>query len=355
MNFSEKLLDWYHQNGRHDLPWQKKPTPYRVWISEIMLQQTQVNTVIPYYRRFMKSFPSLKVLALADIDYVLSHWSGLGYYARARNLHKTAQIIYNYYHGRFPKSVDALAKLPGIGHSTAGAIASFSMKLPATILDGNVKRVLTRYYAIAGWPEKTTINKKLWRIAKNNTPQKDTHFFNQAMMDLGATICVKNNPKCDLCPLNHECQAHLQSQEREFPTRKKRKSPKPTKSIYTLLLEREAGCLLLEKRPPMGIWGGLWAFPECAIDEDVEHYCQKRFMLEIKLKRSWKPIIHQFSHFSLEINPLLIDIFLSSKSVMDSDSLIWYKLDQSLPGGIAAPVKQLLGKYGESDESHHFL
>lgn len=346
-NFATHLLHWYYKYGRHDLPWQKNPTPYRVWISEIMLQQTQVTTVIPYYQRFMKSFPSLKSLALANVDNVLSHWSGLGYYARARNLHKTAKIIHENYRSQFPKNVEALAELPGIGLSTAGAIASFSMQIPATILDGNVKRVLSRFYAIED-------NTPLWELAKSNTPQKNAHHYNQAIMDLGATLCTRTKPKCMLCPFEKHCQAHQEHRETEFPIRKKSKQ-KPTKHTYLLLLRREEGDLLLEKRPPLGIWGGLWGFPECALDEKIESYCKKHFASRILNQQSWEIISHSFSHFSLEITPLLLDVSVSARCVMDSDARIWYKLGTSLPGGIAAPIKKLLKKYEDAYEPYSLL
>lgn len=354
MHFSSKLVRWYHKHGRHDLPWQKNPTPYRIWISEIMLQQTQVTTVIPYYQCFMKSFPSLKSLAQADIDRVLSHWSGLGYYARARNIHKTAQIIFEKYCSRFPKSVDTLVELPGIGRSTAGAIASFSMQIPATILDGNVARVLTRIYAIEGWRGNAAVNQQLWEIAENNTPKENTHFYNQAIMDLGATLCTRTKPKCDLCPFTKDCKAHHQQRETEFPTRKPKKV-KPTKHVYALLLRRDDGSLLLERRPPSGIWGGLWSFPECTLDEDIDAYCEKYFDANILKQQNWEIISHQFSHFSLEISPLLINVSTSNYSVIDSNNLIWYKLANSLPGGIATPVKKLLKKLEEAYEPYDLL
>jgi len=354
MHIAQNLLHWYHKYGRHDFPWQKNPTPYRVWISEIMLQQTQVNTVIPYYQRFIKSFPSTKALARADIDTVLSHWSGLGYYARARNLHKAAQMIYQKFNGRFPRSVDALVTLPGIGRSTAGAIVSFAMQIPATILDGNVKRVLTRFYAIAGWPGDSRISQQLWQIAEDNTPSNDAHHYNQAIMDLGATICTRSKPKCHACPLANNCQAYLQQRQTEFPTRKKAKQ-KMIKQIHSLLLRRDDGNVLLEKRPPMGIWGGLWSFPECSLEDDIEHYCQTLFNCKVTAKQAWQSFTHQFTHFSLEIHPLLLSITPTSSVVMDSDVKIWYKLGNSLPGGIAKPVTVLLKKYEETYEPHDLL
>lgn len=354
MQFAKKLLAWYHQHGRHDLPWQRNPTPYRVWISEIMLQQTQVSTVIPYYQRFMKRFPSLKALAEADTDSVLSHWSGLGYYARARNLHKAAKIICEHYKGRFPKSVEALATLPGIGESTAGAIASFSMQIPAAILDGNVKRVLTRFYAIEGWPGKSEVNRQLWQIAHDNTPEEKTHHYNQAMMDLGATICTRTKPKCDLCPLSRNCEAHAQGREVEFPTRKASQE-KPIRQIHSLLLRRPDGSLLFERRPPTGIWGGLWSFPECPLDDDLEKLCHSAFQCKITSTETWESFTHKFSHFSLEIHPVLVNINHISSIAMDSDDKLWYKLGNSLPGGIAKPVMLLLKKYEEVYEPYDFL
>lgn len=346
MTFANKLLTWYHQHGRHNLPWQKNPTPYRVWISEVMLQQTQVNTVIPYYQRFMHSFPNLKSLALAHIDEVLSHWSGLGYYARARNLHSTAIILHKNHHGRFPKTVEALSELPGIGLSTAGAIASFSMQIPATILDANVKRVLTRYDAIDGWPGKSEIHQQLWEIAKSYTPKKEVNHYNQAIMDLGATVCTRTKPQCELCPLSKECSAHQQGRETDFPYRKKA-AQRPTKHIQTLLLRRNSGELLLEKRPPTGIWGGLWGFPECSMDEDVKEYCQEHYQVKVLDHQKWDVIHHQFSHFHLKINPILLIVKPTPRQVMDSDYQLWYNMADTLPGGISAPVKKLLKQFTE--------
>lgn len=351
MAFANKLLAWYRKHGRHNLPWQKNPTPYRVWISEIMLQQTQVTTVIPYYHRFMRSFPSLKSLALANIDEVLSHWSGLGYYARARNLHSAAIILHNKYHGRFPKTVEALSTLPGIGLSTAGAIASFSMQLPATILDANVKRVLTRYFAIEGWPGKSDIHQQLWEIAKKHTSKKDTNHYNQGIMDLGATICKRTKPQCLLCPLSKECKAHKQGREMDFPYRKKAVA-RPTREIRVLLLQQNSGKILLERRPPAGIWGGLWGFPECSLDEDITQYCQKHYQVNVLHYENWKIINHQFSHFRLKINPMLLNVNSSTSQIMDSDSRLWYNIADTLPGGVSTPVKTLLEQLIHLEAAH---
>ncbi len=349
MTFAKQLLTWYQHHGRHDLPWQKHPNPYRVWISEIMLQQTQVTTVIPYYQRFMRSFPSLKSLATASIDNVLSHWSGLGYYARARNLHRSAIIIHEKHHGRFPRSVEALSHLPGIGPSTAGTIASFSMNIPATILDGNVKRVLTRYFAIEGWPGKTEIHQQLWKIAEANTPKKAVNHYNQAIMDLGAAICTRTKPKCALCPLSKGCSAHQAGRETEFPYRKKA-AKRPTKQVHTLLLKQAPGEILLERRPPTGIWGGLWGFPECGINEDVEQHCQKYYQSKVIDYQKWEIIHHQFSHFHLEINPILLFVKPTPHQVMDSGTQVWYNINDALPGGIPSPVQALLKQFIESEK-----
>lgn len=343
MTFAKKLLTWYQAHGRHELPWQKNPTPYRVWISEIMLQQTQVSTAIPYYHRFMRNFPSLKSLATANLDHVLSHWSGLGYYARARNLHRAAIILHKEQHGRFPKNVEALKELPGIGLSTAGAIASFSMNIPATILDGNVKRVLTRYFAVEGWPGKTEVHQQLWAIAKANTPEKNVNHYNQAIMDLGAMICTRTKPKCSLCPFTKDCIAHQENRETEFPYRKKA-AKRPTKQIQTLLLQQHSGEILLERRPPTGIWGGLWGFPECSLDEDLKKYCQEHYQVKVLDYQKWDLMHHQFSHFHLEINPVLLIIKPNGLQIMDSDSQLWYNISDELPGGIPAPVKKLLAR-----------
>ena len=257
--FASIVLQWYDQFGRHNLPWQLKPTPYRVWISEIMLQQTQVTTVIPYYQKFLKSFPSLKSLAIAHEDNVLSHWSGLGYYARARNLHKTAKIIVEKYQGKFPQDIEEISSLPGIGRSTAGAILSFGMDTRAAILDANVKRVLSRFHAIEGLATQSTTIKELWRIAELYTPSARVNHYNQAMMDLGATICIRNKPSCHKCPLMQDCKAHALGREKDFPF-KKIKKDKPLKKTRLLIIKNENNEILLEKRPPVGIWGDCGAY-----------------------------------------------------------------------------------------------
>ncbi|WP_235378834.1 A/G-specific adenine glycosylase [Candidatus Coxiella mudrowiae] len=340
--FSQAALLWFKRFGRHDLPWQKDTTPYRVWVSEIMLQQTQVVTVIPYFKRFMDRFPTLTTLALANIDEVLAHWSGLGYYARARNLHHTAQIIHKKYQGQFPTTVENLTLLPGIGQSTAGAILSFGMHRYAVILDGNIKRVLARYHALNIPINQSDGINLLWDLAKKYTPRKDCWNYNQAMMDIGAMICTRTKPKCALCPLKKNCFANQQARQTELPI-KKPKINRPRKSIYLVLLQNTKGHILLEKRPPVGIWGGLWSFPECPIDENIESWCRTKFNIgdTIKLKR-WNSFFHKFSHFELEIKPILLQIGVRASQIMEGEFQIWYKKDFPLPGGVAAPVSRLL-------------
>lgn len=343
-HFAQQLIAWYQNHGRHDLPWQKTMTPYRVWVSEIMLQQTQVTTVIDYYQRFMKRFPSLKSLATAPLDEVLLFWSGLGYYARARNLHKTAQIIQQEQNGRFPSTVEALSKLPGIGKSTAGAILSFSKKEFAVILDGNVKRVLTRFFAFEEPIDKTASIKLLWERATNLTPKDQAHHYNQAIMDLGATICTRTKPKCNSCPFIKSCRAYQNNQVLAYPKKTQKKS-RPIKQIRMLIIQNKRQEILLLKRPEKGIWGGLWSFPECNVDHDHTNWpLQGGFFSAIETK-TLAAFKHQFTHFVLEIHPTLLSV--DEQISIDSQESIWYTLSSSLPGGIAAPVAKLLEQLRE--------
>ena len=335
--FSKDLLRWYHQYGRFDLPWQHNKTAYRVWVSEIMLQQTQVATVIPYYQRFIRSFPNVKQLALASQDYVLTHWSGLGYYARARNLHKTAQAIHQNYRGRFPQSLEALQTLPGIGKSTAGAILSFAYNLPMTICDGNVKRVLARVFAINIPKQSTEASNLFWSLATQLTPQRDTAFYNQAIMDVGATICTRNKPKCSNCPFNNYCQAHLTGNETAYPVSHQKKT-NPIKSLHMLLLENLQGALLLEKRPQTGIWGGLWSFPECELETDIKQHCEQQFGLRLLRCTSLKTLSHKFSHYTLNIRPLKIKVDALKDILSKQQRYYWHFPDTPLPGGIPRAI-----------------
>ncbi|KPK40682.1 MAG: A/G-specific adenine glycosylase [Gammaproteobacteria bacterium SG8_47] len=338
---SNKLLRWHAHYGRHDLPWQQEPTPYRVWVSEIMLQQTQVKTVIPYYERFMSRFPEVRALADASLDEVLHHWTGLGYYARARNLHRAAQNVRDEHRGIFPITFDALSKLPGIGRSTAGAILSLSCGQRHPILDGNVKRVLTRYHAIPGWPGERAVEKQLWELAERHTPARECGRYTQAIMDLGATVCTRRRPACDQCPLRGSCQAHASDNVEAYPTPRAR-SKLPVRSTRMLLLNRTAGEVLLQRRPPAGIWGGLWSLPECASDIDVRHWCRERLGCELAEREDWAPLRHTFSHFHLDIHPTVARVRVLDTAVMEPGKTVWYELHRPDALGLSAPVRALL-------------
>lgn len=341
--FASAILNWFRHHGRHDLPWQKDITPYRVWVSEVMLQQTQVFTVIPYFKCFMKRFPTIKVLALAQIDDVLTHWSGLGYYMRAHNLHRTAQIIHKKYRDHFPKTITELLVLPGIGRSTAGAVLSLGMNKHAIILDGNVKRVLARFCTIDVPINQHTGMNLLWHFAEKYTPKNHFRDYNQAMMDIGAMICTRTKPKCVLCPIKTGCFAYQQSRQMDFPI-KKSKAERPKKAIYMLLLKDPEGNILLQKRPSIGIWGGLWSFPECPINENIEIWCQIKFGIKATIQEQWNSLFHQFTHFQLEIKPVLLQVNTKKAQTMECQLRIWYKESSLLPGGVAAPVARLLNQ-----------
>jgi len=310
--FGDQILNWYHAQGRKHLPWQQNKTPYRVWISEIMLQQTQVATVIPFYLRFMESFPTVTDLANADEDVVLHHWTGLGYYARARNLHKAAKIIAGSYKGEFPTDIEQVIALPGIGRSTAGAILSLSLKQPHAILDGNVKRVLARYYLVEGHNAQAKFEKALWPIAEALTPMVGVEFYNQAMMDIGATICTRTKPLCNECPVAENCLAKATEQQSLFPQKKPKKKI-PEKSAY-LLVPRIANKVLLEKRPPSGIWGGLWCFLESQTLGGIPDLLAK-FGLKESNREQLTEFRHTFSHYHFDITPILIDCELLNDNV----------------------------------------
>ncbi len=341
-SLSTVLLDWYDQYGRKNLPWQHHPTPYRVWVSEIMLQQTQVATVIPYYERFMQAFPTVESLAAAAPDDVLHLWTGLGYYARARNLHKTARLIASEHNGLFPRSVDTLSLLPGIGRSTAGAIMALGSGQRAVILDGNVKRVLTRVHCIEGWPDQLQVQKQLWLLAEQHTPSERCADYTQAIMDLGATLCARSKPACGLCPLQSRCEAHRQQRTADFPGRKPAKKL-PVKTTYMLMyLDESRQSVLLEKRPPSGIWGGLWSFPETADLKEFAPQLSAQFMLDNRTMQQWDRLRHTFSHFHLDIIPVLVPLGAEAVGVMEAERFHWYALRQPSRVGLAAPVKQLL-------------
>ncbi len=352
-SFSDRLLRWFDQHGRHDLPWQIDKTPYRVWISEIMLQQTQVQTVIPYYERFMQRFPDLTSLAIAAEDDVLYHWSGLGYYARARNLHKAARHIQSEHAGIFPDQIENVIALPGIGRSTAAAILAITQHQHHAILDGNVKRVLSRHHAIVGWPGQKDVENQLWKFAESHTPMDRVADYTQAIMDLGATICTRTKPHCERCPLNGSCLAFAQNRQPEFPNRKPKKAM-PEKHTYFLILQRNKDkAVLLTKRPASGIWGGLWSFPEVADTDEISPFVIDSLGVTPNKIETLPNIRHTFSHFHLHITPVLIstaDFHPNAGRIMESKETLWYNNAQDQAVGLAAPVRSLLNVIrGESE------
>lgn len=302
--FSERVLAWFSVHGRKHLPWQQSVSPYKTWISEIMLQQTQVTTVIPYFNRFMDSFPDVLSLANASQDDVLSHWAGLGYYSRARNLHKAAQQIRDKHNGIFPDHIEATIDLPGIGQSTAGAILSLSLNQRHAILDGNVKRVLSRHQTISGIPNHSATLKKQWAIAEQFTPQHNCASYTQAMMDLGAMICTRSKPKCHDCPIQIDCQAYASDSIAEYPN-KKPKKVLPEKSI-TMLIITDGRKIHLEKRPDKGIWGGLWSLPEIE-PIDISSFLEQHSLNEQK-RQTLDIYTHTFTHYRLYITPIVIEV-----------------------------------------------
>ncbi|MEE4162710.1 MAG: A/G-specific adenine glycosylase [Woeseiaceae bacterium] len=337
-DFAARLLDWFDEHGRKDLPWQRDITPYRVWISEIMLQQTQVATVIPYFERFMASFPDVTTLAGASEDAVLAHWSGLGYYARARNLHKAARIVRDEHRGAFPETFDAVVALPGIGRSTAGAILSIACGERHPILDGNVKRVLARHAAVDGWPGTTRVADALWSLADDLTPTGRVADYTQAIMDLGATLCTRSRPACGDCPVAADCRAFAAGEVDRYPGRKPKRE-KPLRQT-TMLLAVAGNELYLERRPASGIWGGLWSLPET--DDDPERWCAERLAGEPAETTRWATLRHSFSHYDLDILPVVLRLDDASRKVQDNDDGQWVALDADPPGGIAAPVRKLI-------------
>lgn len=336
--FAQQVLDWYQRFGRKTLPWQLAKTPYKVWLSEVMLQQTQVTTVIPYFERFMARFPTVNDLAAAPLDEVLHLWTGLGYYARARNLHKAAQTIAERHQGEFPQTFDEVAALPGVGRSTAGAVVSLALGQHYPILDGNVKRVLARCYAVGGWPGKKEVEKRLWQIAEEVTPAAGVSQFNQAMMDLGALVCTRSKPKCEICPLNNGCIAYAEGSWASYPG-KKPKQILPERVGYMLLMQR-GDKVWLEQRPPVGLWGGLFCFPQFASEEELRDGLKARGIANASLQQL-TAFRHTFSHFHLDIVPMWLEL-PSSGAAMDEDAGLWYNLAQPPAVGLAAPVERLL-------------
>ncbi len=341
--FQKAILNWFDQYGRKELPWQQNIDAYSVWVSEIMLQQTQVSTVIPYYLRFMDSFPTVQDLAAATTDDVLHHWTGLGYYARARNLHKTAQQVSNGLDGEFPSSVDALCELPGIGRSTAGAISAIVFKQQTPILDGTVKRVLARFCAIDGWPGTMDVVTKISSVAETYTPEARMADYTQAMMDLGATLCTRSSPDCPSCPISSQCIAYKNGNPQDYPGKKPKKVI-PVRDTCFLMVTNQQGHWLLEQNPPVWLWGGLWVFPQCDSTEVIEDT-----LLRLGAKHQGCTILdrkrHTFSHFHLDyhaVHIILADDSHFENQVRESANQVWYNPQKPISLGLPAPIKALL-------------
>lgn len=338
---SIQVLHWFDEYGRHDLPWQKNRTLYRVWVAEIMLQQTQVKTVVPYYQAFLNAFPSISVLASSSLDEVLSHWAGLGYYSRARNLHKAAIIIMQTHDGNFPERYADVLALPGIGPSTAGAILAQVLNQQHAILDGNVKRVLSRYHAIEGHSGLSATNKLLWEKAWCHTPRERVADYTQAIMDLGATLCRRSNPECSRCPLNETCKAYLSDTVSLYPKRKPKKTM-PVKAIQMLIIKNRHGAVLLEKRPPTGIWGGLWSLPEVELGENIEKLCAQRWALNSQTEKQGKVFRHTFSHYHLDITPCWMLAVDEVRGIKERENIVWCRQNDLVRMGVSKPVASLL-------------
>jgi A/G-specific adenine glycosylase len=354
-NFSSRLIAWQRQHGRHDLPWQGAHA-YHVWLSEIMLQQTQVATVIPYYQRFIASFPTIAALAAATEEQVLAHWSGLGYYARGRNLHRAARLIVEKYHGKFPRQFEHILELPGIGRSTAAAICALAYHERRAILDGNVKRVLARYCGIAGSPSVKSVEAQLWQQAENLLPlppgegwgggESYIATYIQAQMDLGATLCTRSKPKCDVCPVRSDCVAFQSGRVSELPT------PRPRKAVperhTTFLLLMHGNDILLEKRPGSGIWGGLWCSPQFDDEAAARDWFLQNGM-DASHGERLETFSHTFTHFKLHITPLKIQ--LSRKPVHAAQpGSVWLDVEEALRAAIPTPVRSMLLKLSPSPE-----
>ncbi|ABG38608.1 A/G-specific DNA-adenine glycosylase [Paraglaciecola sp. T6c] len=338
-SFANRILTWFDSHGRKDLPWQQGKTPYSVWVSEIMLQQTQVKTVIPYYQKFMLRFPDILSLANAPQDEVLHHWTGLGYYARARNLQKAAQVIRDEYGGVFPPDINDVVALPGIGRSTAGAVLSLACGQHHSILDGNVKRVLARYFAVDGWPGKKDVEQALWQYADSLTPSSRTGDYTQAMMDMGATICTRSKPKCDNCPLQQSCLAFAQGRQSELPGKKPKKDI-PVRTTV-MLIPMWQSQVLIYQRPSTGLWGGLWGFYEADTLEALDKTAQQLGLSDYT-RVTLEPFRHTFSHFHLDIQPVILQLAQPTSLQINEKQQIWYDLLNQPNVGLAAPTKKLL-------------
>jgi len=345
INFSEKLLRWYLIGGRHNLPWQRNQTAYRVWLSEIMLQQTQVKTVIPYFHRFTKKYKKISTLAGAGIDEVLELWAGLGYYSRARNLHKTAQIIATNHGGKFPQTVQTLTTLPGIGRSTAGAILSLAFQIPTPILDGNVKRVLTRFHALTGWTGNTKVQKQLWVLAEKHMPSSQARNYTQAIMDLGATVCMRTSPLCEICPIQSGCVSRNEDRVDEFPGKKPENKLKKG-NLSLLVIQNPKGEVALIRRPAKGIWGGLWCFPVKADAETVSTLIESIGIRKVRNVHEISTFNHKLSHIEFEISPIVA--YAADEPTL-LQPVLWHKLGGKLTVGVPKPVNKIIDQLVDSN------
>jgi len=336
------LLEWHAREGRHHLPWQEDRTPYRVWISEIMLQQTQVATVVPYYQRFVARFADVRALADAPIDEVLHLWSGLGYYARARNLQRAAQRIRDEHGGELPRSFAALAALPGIGRSTAGAILALAHGERFAILDGNARRVLARYFAVAGNSAESAVAGRLWQLAERCTPPAQVAAYTQAIMDLGATVCVRRKPLCERCPLSEKCVARRSGRQHELPAPRVRRARRQRR-VFMVIALQEDGRVLLERRPETGVWGGLWCLPEFATATAASAFVRSTLGATAPAAQTLGTVEHAFTHFDLSITPLLVRC-AAVPAIVEEGAGLWYNIRAPARIGLPAPITSLLAQ-----------
>lgn len=348
--FAQAIIAWQKQHGRHDLPWQHTTDPYAIWVSEIMLQQTQVAAVIGYYGNFMARFPTISALASASQEQVLQSWSGLGYYSRARNLHHAAQKIVDEFNGegfniQFPSDFEDILSLPGIGRSTAAAISTFALNQPQPILDGNVKRVFARYFNIAGATNAPKVLQTMWQIAERENPinPQDAIIYTQGLMDLGATICTRGRPRCSDCRMNIGCQAYANNEVHLLPTPKPKKTT-PQKQIMMLILLK-AGEVMLEKRPQTGIWAGLWSLPEIDVAEIATEAAFTEFGIESEAEETLPIINHAFTHFKLAIHPQPLQVIKQNLQANQHNNQavhIWLPIDEAIEAAIPTPVRKIL-------------
>ena len=340
--FAPRLLEWFEREGRHDLPWQIDPTPYRVWVSEIMLQQTQVSTAAPYFEAFTRRFPDVGALASASLDEVLHLWSGLGYYARARHLHRAARLVVERHGGEFPDRLDAAMALPGVGRSTAGAVLALAHGERHPILDGNARRVLARCFGVEGHPGQPAVERRLWAIAEDCTPGERVAEYTQAIMDLGATVCTRSRPACLLCPVNSLCVARAHNLQDRLPTPRPRRS-RPERPVWVVVALRGPGRVLLERRPPAGLWGGLWTLPEFPTRAHAEQWCREQLVGTARPRRG-EVLRHAFSHYTCVMRPLELHCRGMGPGLRDDASFRWIDLDESGGArvGVPRPVEMLV-------------